>query len=179
MSAPEITTKGQAFGQWLKETHRDKDINAQNFEEFMRKFEREHPEFEGGIVPVNGGLAVVVESHEGGPKMIGEIQRQVVEHGRAGMVAVVAEAATILKSKYGERGFQNDLGRKIKQDFVKLTMAPAGSHVFIADSAATIAFRKDADGMTIEVRLPGKPYQRGRISATQTLKLFGINLGEE
>lgn len=179
MSEP--TAKAVAFAAWMKHK-RYFNVNEKMFDRLMLQFEKENPEYTGAVTLQhlqNQSLPSVITSHEGGPKMIGEIDREVVNCDDSVIRLRLLNVGEVLKAKHGEEQFKNELGVKIKQDFAKLNMAPQGSHFFIADSAVTVAFRKDVDGITVEIRRPGQPYERGKLEQNKALKLLGVQTGED
>lgn len=122
----------------------------------------------------NEDMPVTIFNREGGPKPIGVVDRPFVEFDQQGIRERLKEAGEILLKKHGNDVFQNELGRQLKFDFIKMGSKP-GSYVFIADSDVTIAMmNEEGKNLLVEVRRPGMPYQRGRI---ETKNQLGESLG--
>lgn len=120
--------------------------------------------------------SVVTVTGANGPRKIGELDKPVWNRTSSEIVELLANSAELLKKKYGEQVFQNDLGKQLKKDFKNLWKNGHGSHLFIADSDVTIAImNENSKGLLIEIRKPGMPYQRGRIEGERIIgSVMGI-----
>lgn len=117
---------------------------------------------------------VTVFDRNGGPKPIGVVDREWKQCTEDELKEQLTEAGKTLSEKYGEEQFKNELGRKLKRDFIEMQNKP-GSYVFIADPSVTLAIMNDLNNsLLIEVRRPGMPYQRGTL---QSRRQLGESLG--
>jgi len=110
-----------------------------------------------------------VFSGQGGPKAIGEVFRPIDELTEKGIKDQLKEAGEILVKKFGKELFQHEFGRKMKTDLIRLQMKP-GSNYFITCEEVTIAVQNANKYLLVEVRRPGMPYQRGKITSGQLFR---------
>lgn len=102
---------------------------------------------------------------EDGPQAIGMVaNREVVELSQYKILVDLRDAANEIREGLGADVFNNEIRRMLKKDMVEMTWKEDGSHIFIANNIATIAFRKDANELTVEIRRAGLPYNRGILS---------------
>ena len=109
---------------------------------------------------------------DSGPKPIGVLDKPVTNLDLDGIKNSLQKAGEILVNKFGKEQFSNDLGRQIKKAIIKMMLVP-GSNYFISCDKVTIALHnEEGKNILTEVRLPGIPYQRGRIATVNQLGTF-------